>query len=323
MNVNKWAVAALSLTIPVVSVQVDMCDCSEACYSFNIGAEALYWAPCNYQNEYGVFRPQEEPPRTTTTKRIQLSPKHEWGFRIFGSVADKCECNFVSLEWAHVSGTTRKVLNAGDERLAFGDTTSRFFDQVSGSQKTRYNKVSLKIGHQFVDTRCARLYGYLGARYGEIWVEFLDEALKLAPGSNSGFPTENRWRTKFSGGGLETGIAATYDLWCGFGLNARIGLHSLIGEQNRKVKNRTTINNNTSVTIDSSNYSTSCVGGYEMRIGLTYQYECGCWWVRGEVGYEHTHYSQALIFPQSGIGFETIPSDFGIGGLFFGLTTGF
>lgn len=321
---KKLTMMALIVAAPVLAGGwLDSC-CPDWCYDVSVGAEALYWKPCNQILRYGQFDQNDisvSELTSTDHKSLDLSPDYAWGFRLFGTLSDESGCNFTSLEWAYVSGTSSVTVKQGDSRLLILPMTNGA-DSIFARQRTRYNKVSLKVGHRFCGNDCTYLYGYAGGRWVQARVSQFDEA-----SGSQNLPQLYKTRTEFSGGGIEFGVGTHADLWCGFGLAGRAGLLGLVGKREYNMQVTTVISAPRVTNRTARSDHAACIGGFEVRLGIDYTYQCGCWWIKGEVGYETNYYLDALLFPaqmqESGSSSFSTSSNFGIGGVYFGLTLGY
>jgi len=370
MHMKKLAMIALTMAAPAVAGSWLQDCCPDLCYNFAVGAEALYWRPCTYQFQYGTRNvdeaalPSVDGVLQSDNKPFVLRPDGNWGFRIFGTVADECNINFANLEWVYVNGSTSDKFNVGDRAINLFPQSVITAENAQGfevsapvivdpnsdflvRQRTRFNKVSLKFGHRFCGNDCSFLYGYVGARWVDTRVKYFSKATEGEIGLMEDTASvtfdprirKSSFKTEFDGGGFEAGLGFHQDVWCGFGVSGRLGLVGLWGARGywAKYQREATEADPTPATasfvalaeaklsfadLDKSH----CVGGYDMRIGVNYVYECGCWWVKGEIGYEYNHYFNALFAPAASdlsVANAGVATDFGIGGLFFGLTFGF
>ncbi len=262
-----------------------------------VGAEALYWKPCNSSYFYGSIGESD-----VVQRELTLTPDYDWGFRIYGEVNNSCY--FANLEWAYYRGTT----SAENRR---GDPFSAALIQ-GASQQTRYNKVSLKGGLAI----CRNISVYFGGRWFEITLRQSSRLTASVPVVVDG----RQSTTNISAGGVEAGIRAYTDIWCGFGLEMRLGVIGAVGQQDHTLTELL----NQSIQRKDLHSQTLCLSALEVRAALSYRYECGRCWIQGEIGYEMDYYFDALLqdlFLNEAP--EVIPANFGIGGPFVGLRVGF
>lgn len=303
---KKWLMTLLAISLPFIATAWDFCSPCDWCFKLSGGAEALYWKPYTDDFAYGSFL-------ATTTGRTEVlvvEPEYDWGFRIFATVADKCECNFLDFEWIKVqSSNTRSNESAGGTLTQFEfDGDVAVVNTLAARQDNHYQKFSAKLGHRFCGNMCRYLYGYLGGRWLYINVK------QSSDGSGTG-ALAVRQRTSYNGGGVEVGVGGYTDLWCGFGTSLRFGGVSTIGD-------RSYTNLPGNATIEDS--STRCVAGLDVRADVNYTYHCECFWIRAEIGYEQNYYFSPLVFARGReVSSSYFASDFGMGGLIVGLTVGF
>jgi len=298
--------------------------CWDACRwngSWEMGAEALYWKNCSCDWEYGLLRDSEG----QTTAVGLLNPDYDWGFRVLGGYYSCDSCNFLTLDWVYwrSTNTITRTAPAGqtivDANLSI--TTGKF------KIRSHYNRVNLRGGIYLYRGCDINFYTYAGVR----WVD-IEEKRQI-----DGFATQqtgqpvlaaSRTKADFWGVGLEVGVGASYYLGCNFYLNGNIGGSTALGERRflSRLTDQATIHNSETI-----NYPTRTivVPGVDLRLGVSYKYDCSCFSITGEIGYEHTTYFNAMIFRQAGnVGSitplpEFVCSNWGVGGPFASLRVRF
>jgi len=285
------------------------------CFDASVGAEALYWKPCHDAFRYGFF--SANPDGTGVPQNpLDLIPDYQWGFRIFGSICEPTLDYSVSLEWAHVSDSSAASAQGRPDRFLNQFLYDSDFGQnvtsLSAREHSRYNKLGLKVAYGF----CSSLYVYGGAR----WIDIALREQSKGIFETGSVPIEVKQIASFNGGALEAGIGANFCLWSGLGIALRFGAFGIIGEQQTSLF----VDQGEEIATDQTSRLTQCLRGLEVRLGIQYAYQCGCWWLRWEIGYELDAYFNALRLHLPQLTAANIgSSNFTIGGPYAGVTIGF
>jgi len=284
---------------------------------YEAGGEALLWKPCNNQFHYGEYAASG-----IEDQQLLLSPTYIWGFRLYGNISSPCLGHFVDGEWAYIDGETN--VSALNNKEGFILTSFPYVqtqdgavaDVIYSSQNTRYNKVSGKLGHRFCENDCAYLFAYIGGRWQRICVtqEFHIETQKIDK------ITAVMSCTDFCGGGVEGGVGAYVNAWCGLGGSLRLGAIGVMGRREHVfvqfLDNEFTRRNNF--------HNDTCTGAFEIRAAVNYVYECAWFSIKAEIAYELDYYLDILLREQPSVQSPSIIwSNFGIGGPSAGISISF
>jgi hypothetical protein len=242
---------------------------------WGVGIEALYWraTPCAWSLFDHVDGVQEE----ARYQVITVNPSNDWGFRLFGDYTAADSCYLIALDWAYLR-TTDVTTEAGLAAFAYGDNVARL--------KYSYDRVNLRGSHTFSRGECFDFYGYAGVRYLRI------RQNREHGGIVDAVPLKSHESSRFSGAAFEIGVGATYHLNCGLNLHASVGPLAAIGEQRHSLTYHPAL---TEADIQAEYPNrTLPLAGYDLRVGLSGAYECHCYTLVGEIGYELNYYHDAL-----------------------------
>jgi len=315
---KKAAFVLLTMTLPLMAgARLNICM-PDVCASYFVGADTLYWKSCDLPFRYG----EAEAPAGITphTKFQDLAPDYSWGVRVYGGITDKNSCNSLNLSWTYFRSTDSETVTPEPGftliQDGYGLGLSSPVSSLSARERIRYNKVSLNIGRRFCSSKCSYLYVYVGGRWVDINKAFSSRGVTVAASDILTIDI----RSKFCGGGIEAGLRAYSDLGCGFGVSAELGSAAVVGGRHLTYNGFFSSND-----FDNFFFSkTQCIIAAEIRVGVNYTYECGCWRLTGELGYENHHYFNALYWQQpESFRANTLLSDFGVGGVYFSLALGF
>jgi hypothetical protein len=282
---------------------------------WSLGAEALYWKPFTCGWEYGVQGSIQD------NKRLfALHSDYTWGFRLGGEYTTCDGFGSLDLEWTY--------LKASDSAHAFDLTEFVIAPAVSGKAglRHRYNRVNLRGSRELFNCCCGTFYAYTGIRYVDIDLQrrfrgFEDiEFLVLAH--------EGKENSSYWGVGIEGGVGASIDIACGFSLIGRFGLSGLVGRRRHDFQGSATFFNVARLSRNTPTQS-QVVPGVDMQLGVSYTYECSCWALTGEIGYENQALFDALLLYQGLVDFgfpnrtDIVCSDVSYGGPYIALRVSF
>ena len=286
------------------------------CGDLEVGAHALYFTPitCPY-----VYASVESGVTNNTVGQAQVIPcRPEWGFRVFGNYLQDCFFAGVSYQWFEVT-TTRSVV--GNVRLT--GVTGSAQGRATGQESIEYQNVDVRLGQYILRGCRSSLYLYGNAR----WVDlYLRRSARHALSNTNGEFREVREKSRLEGGALGIGFGGDLDVWCNFGAFIEGNLLGVIARRSIKdVRFRSQTSTVLSQIQQFYPSETCVIPEVDFRIGLNYTYQCGCWTVVGEAGYEVDYFWQAAALPEFAIAITTTTGanlplcrDLGFTGLFFG-----
>jgi hypothetical protein len=242
---------------------------------WEVGVDYLYWKPCGCF-EYGVDKVSADP------VYLGVTPDYDSGFRLFAATyTDDC-CHIWSVEWAHLKTTDHVKREVGSaDWVLFPSNAPSESDKAEASLKYRYNKVNLRAGRYISNYCTSRAYAFGGLRYVDI--ERKQSAMAIDPELTS-------WaKAQFEGAAFEVGAGVEVQEPCNFSAVGHISGLAAIGRQSLD-----------QALGDRAYYRptrTTCAAGIEVRLGVQYRYECDCFWITAQVGYELDYYISALSLP--------------------------
>ncbi len=249
-------------------------DLQKRCWE--IGAELLYWRPCSPSYEYGTIVHSD-----SDVESLAIQPDYEAGFRIFGATYTWDCCHIFSIDWTRLY-TSDAVKKSAGTLFVFPNETDLTDATVRARLKYRYNKVNVRAGRYIASYCDSKAYVFGGIRY--VNIERFQEA---KAGSVQSFQS-----SKFDGAAFEVGFGMVAEEGCGFAITGHFAGLMGIGERRLTQKVNTIRYRHPS--------HTACIPGLEARLGVRYRYECSCFWINAEIGYEIDHYFDALALVTDG-----------------------
>lgn len=278
----------------------DWCECPG---EWGVYAEALYWRPTHCPVPYARNVVTDQP-----TKEYLVGGDYEWGFRVGVGYTNDCflaDLSYLRLRPTDTAKASPVSTIQGGESATSAET----------SLKTRYQNVDFRFGQYLMRRPGCDFYVYGNVR----WVDIeLDNRTKALNNDHRHFQN-----SKFDGAGLGVGLGSHFEICGGFGVAGRFGFMGIIGDSELKEQREI----GTSDASLKQPKRTMIVPGAEFRLGLTYAYECGCWNIMGEVGYELNYYINPLRFSTTDETNNDLPlvtcENVGFGGLYLRLGVGF
>lgn len=315
MSRLAWLCLGIAALAPVVgSAQRNIIEWDERCWE--VSADALYWRPFGTPYQFGVSD-RETGTNSNESTNLYIRPDYDWGFRLGGSTYTHDCCHLFFVDWYYLN-TSDASRTAADNLFVFFFNENLGEALVEAKVKTRYNRVNIRAG-RYISAHCDSLgYVFGGLRYVDIEQH---REYKTEP---TGFELEfirAREESQFEGAAFEVGYGAHITEPCGFSLVGHVAGLMAIGE-------RTSSAGFTDDMTVTRTYKTpgkaACLIGVELRLGVEWRYECGCYWFTLEAGYEAHEYFDALRFGTPVIsaqsravrGTELVNA--GFGGPFFG-----
>lgn len=315
------AVAALLLTAQPLEAQccppTDTCcpDWCDMCGSWEIGVHALYFTPvaCEYD-----FATLSAVPGGGTFPVAGAKCKLDWGFRVFGKYMSDCSFFGLSYQWFESkSNKTAEGLNFVRNMPA--DFTAQ---RAEAALRFEYQNLDISVGKYLHRSCGCNFFVFGNAR----WIDLSFSRAVRGIDAN-GLVLNSHEKSTLEGGALGVGLGTEMDLWCDIGLFGSANLLGVIAERStRQVFAPTGTGATTQSPLGVANIkyaSDTCINPEaNFRIGLNYNYQCGCWNFVGEIGYEVDYFWNAFSFPRGNPNaaverFRTC-EDVGFSGLFFG-----
>ena len=328
---NLAAVAAtatfLLLGQQAVAQQQRACcePCWDICGDWKVGAEALYFTPITCPYAYGTnFVVVSSPGFSSQDGQADVVPcTPEWGFRVFGNYL--CDCFFACVSYQRYNGTAANSFVGTSPSILGGAFAGPA--KITGRVQIEYQNVDVRLGQYFLRGCRSSLYLYGNGR----WIDLSHRRSARQAILASGTALDTQEKSQLEGGALGIGCGGEVDVWCNFGAYIDANLLGVIGRRSLKDVRFRTITLASTVNSQQGYPSDTCVTPeVDFRIGLNYTYQCGCWTLVGEVGYEVDHFWHASMFPDlvttidtdadenSPRDFVPVCEDLGFSGLFFG-----
>ena len=305
----------------VAQQQRAWCDpCWNLCGDWEVGAHALYYVPitCPYAYADTTVSTTVAPLTTTVGSADVIPCRAEWGFRVFGNYLQDCFFAGVSYQWIDLS-TTRSITGT----VQIQGSLNPLQGAATGRVNIEYQNVDVRLGQYFLRGCGSSLYLYGNARWVDLSHRRSSQAVNTAGNAES-----VQEKSQLEGGALGIGFGGEVDIWCDFGAFIDGNLLGVIGSRSLKdVRFRSFTPPNVIEDFVERYPSETCViPEVDFRIGLNYSYQCGCWALVGEIGYEVDYFWHASVFPDvTSSLIATDPRDFvptcedlGFSGLFFG-----
>lgn len=276
-----------------------------------IGAEALYWKSCSCEWDYAVTIGVS--PNDAATF-LAVKPDYEWGFRIFGGTSSCDGCSFLTLDWAYWRSTTTTTASDPNMRLTI-PTGLANLTKVRARERAEFNRVNLRGGYYLYRGCDLQFYTYAGVR----WIDIDNKrSIKVLESRTGTAGSAINSRSQFWGVGIEVGAGASYHIGCNVHLVTNIGGTTALGKRKFNYRRHLTsaVGARPFTFINPYPTHTVCVPGVDVRLGISYTYDCSCISLTGEIGYEHMTYFSVLTL-------ETVDNenprvfkcwDFGLGG---------
>ncbi|MBS0622055.1 MAG: hypothetical protein JSR80_03755 [Verrucomicrobia bacterium] len=274
--------AALSIT-PLVA-QTCSAPCWDACdwgADFAVGVDALYWKPLHC--DYVIGRKDITGVNSTVSNIFAITADYAWGVRTYASYAR--DCNFIdaSYLWFQAHDT----FFPGDGLIS--NVASNSTARPVGRLFFQYQNVDLRLG-QILHKGCGcSFYVFADARWA-----FINERRQLNAIviSETNSNLEIIHKSTFSGAGVGVGMGGQFSIWNCFSGFGRLTALSLIGNRQTPIESMISTDPITQRVKFRSN--TCIIPAIDVRLGLDYQWECGCLSTVWEVGYELDYYFQVL-----------------------------
>jgi len=285
--------------------------CDDVCWS--VGVDALYWKSCQCPFDYGELRSNVlSPTPVTESQMLRVKPGYEWGFRVW--IGAERDCTFATLDWTYYSDTDLSIANAGDNNLVVVPNLANATRAVA-RMKTRYNKINLRLGYYFHRGCDIDFYTFAGLRYLDL--DSLRNVVVQAVSDEDSLKQIYQW----DGFGVEVGLGTDYHIGCGFHLAGYIAGIGALGHQKTRADME---GQGAGGTPSRWRYPTyvQCLPGVEFRLGFNYTYVCGCWQLKGEIGYQLDYYFDMFSIKDGDSDFSRC-IDVGFAGPFIGLSLQF
>ncbi len=318
--------SSLLLTVGAQAASSSDC-CNQNCFSFRVGAHALYLKPCspNFISGYSQTTTGVPGPDASTTQSyFSVNPDYEWGFRIFGEIADPCDRATLYFSWTYFhSSDTVEVQNLNspptvNNSVSLENGILTAISSLDTTTKFRYHNVRLRGSYLCWSVCKLGVRGYVGGRYVFIRRTDRSEGTALNP---VGLQITNQQIARMSAGGIDAGLQLYYPVCGSLYLRGEGGIGAFVGNDRLSI----TANTQLGSFQTSLGNNKKCFAGLDAQVAVGFETRCFNFNVRLEIGYQTEFYFHPIRTAEpytagTGEGFSTLFRDINIGfnGFFFG-----
>lgn len=285
-----------------------------------LGGSFLYWTACQNHLDYAVDDTDDfdDVEVIGPGHRHFLDYNNDFGYRVWIGTRWG-DCWSLRLVYTHFDIEARDSVDRTDKEGIFlrptmfhpasslkiyQDNSNVFHtgraDKANGTNHLNYDVLDALVSKPCCLCDAFLFRPYFGVRY--LW---LDQKLRVSYEGQDFQPKPNEGRvifdSEYDGIGLHIGTYYDVDLCNCFGLYFDFGGSLIAGEASNHHKEtywRETLSHER-VDIDVKECECSCLPGYNLGLGLTYENTiCGCWCFIARIGYEMNHWFNTPRLPR-------------------------